>query len=111
MAEGTHLIVTVEDERGFSAQSPQLPGFVMGRQTEAEFRRDYLEVLRDLAAELPIIGHRQWRYETPEGPEDLVRLGGEPQGGAGSGLPSAADMTFHRCSFRAVESGAAHRHR
>jgi hypothetical protein len=74
VADGTHLIVTVEADGGLSAESPQLPGLVMGRPTETEFLRDYRKILKELGARMPIYGHRQWRHETYEGVEYIVRL-------------------------------------
>lgn len=70
----THLIVTVEPaDAGYSAESPQLPGFVMGRSTYTEFAADYRQVLRDIGVTGKVQAHRQTRGETPEGVEFLLR--------------------------------------
>lgn len=70
----THLLVTHEpDTGGFSLQSPQLPGFTMGRPTMTEMHRDYTQVLVDLGVDGVVRAHRQERGSTPEGGEFILR--------------------------------------
>jgi hypothetical protein len=74
VAEVTHVIVTNEGDYGWSAQSPQIPGFVYGRPTLTEFKKDYTKTLRDVGVAGPVLGHQQRRHETPEGAEYVIRF-------------------------------------
>jgi len=67
-----HLITT-QDDSGIWAESPQLPGFVMARNTETEFIRDYKRVLAELGVK-QIVGHNQFLRATPEGVEYALRF-------------------------------------
>jgi hypothetical protein len=71
-----HLIITDEGRFGFYADSPQLPGFTMGRDTKTEFLKDYKRVLPEVITERPyrVIAHVQQRFTTPEGVSCLVRV-------------------------------------
>jgi hypothetical protein len=74
VAAVTHVIVTAEPgDAGYSAESPQIPGFVMGRATYTEFAADFKQVLRDVGVTGKVQAHRQARGETPEGVEYLLR--------------------------------------
>jgi len=70
--ETVHLIVT-HDEDGVWAESPQLPGFVMARNTATEFLRDYRDVLAEVGVR-QVIGHHQYLDQTAEGVEYAVRF-------------------------------------
>ncbi|TQS44319.1 hypothetical protein [Cryptosporangium phraense] len=75
MPETIHLLVTDEGDDGWSAQSPQLPGFVMGRQTVSELRADLPGALRFAGAPAgPVEVHTTRRFVTPEGGEYLIRV-------------------------------------
>lgn len=76
MAKPTNLIVTDEGPYGFSAESPQLPGFVFGRPTATEFNEDLPGALRWAGAETDteVIVHEQRRGVTAEGHEFVVRV-------------------------------------
>lgn len=74
MAEATHMVVTDEGEYGWSAQSPQLPGFVYGRRTLTEFMWDYHDTLRTAGVTGRVLGHPQRRFVSPEGDEYLIRF-------------------------------------
>lgn len=69
----THIFVTEDGETGFSAESPQLPGFAFGRATITEFARDYKEALHWAGARGQVIAHWQRRGSTPEGVEYVLR--------------------------------------
>jgi hypothetical protein len=83
-----HLIVTFDDGSVW-AESPQLPGFVMARNTETEFLRDYQRVLGELGVR-QVVGHSQRHYETPEGAEYALRfrdgVGHEDRAALASGI-------------------------
>lgn len=70
----TNLIVTQEPDGSFSMESPQLPGFTMGRGTATELKRDYEHVLRELGVSGPTTTHRQVRGFTAEGEEFVFRV-------------------------------------
>jgi hypothetical protein len=69
----THLIITDEGAAGVLADSPQVPGFVMGRRTQTEFFRDYKGVLRDVGVRGDVVGHVQTPVVLPSGEEVLLR--------------------------------------
>lgn len=58
--EVTHLLVT-KDESGFFGESPQVPGLVMGRPTETEFRAVYRQVLTEVGVTGNVLVHLQAR--------------------------------------------------
>lgn len=68
----THLIVT-RDEHGFFAESPQVPGLVLGRPTETEFREAYRGVLKDVGVRGHVVVHLQTRGTTADGREFIIR--------------------------------------
>jgi hypothetical protein len=70
----THLLVTQEPDGSFSVESPQLPGFIMGRGTATELARDLEGVLVDLGVTGPLRTHRQVRGHTVEGEEFVFRF-------------------------------------
>ncbi len=74
MADVTHVIVTNEEEHGFLLESPQLPGLFFGRLTEAQFRRDYQKVLRNVGVTGFVRAHNQQRFKSPDGQEYLIRV-------------------------------------
>lgn len=53
--------------------SPQLPGFVFGRTTEAEFMKDYEKALRRAGVLGEVEGHRQYYGVTDDEQEYAVR--------------------------------------
>lgn len=74
MVDPVHLIVTNEGDHGFSASSPQLPGFFYARPTLTEFNRDLPKVLADIDAPRPAAIYEQRRGVSPEGREYLIRI-------------------------------------
>ena len=73
-AAATNLIATQEPDGSFSVESPQIPGFTMGRNTATELRRDLETVLRDLGVTGPVTMHQQVRGYTAEGEEFIFRF-------------------------------------
>lgn len=75
-----HLFVTYEGEDGYSVESPQVPGFAMGRRTAAEIRSDIKGALR--FAGVPggrrLELHDVQRFDTADGDEYTVRVAAEP---------------------------------
>lgn len=69
----THLIVTEDPDSGFSAESPQVPGFIFGRNTMTEFLADYRQALHWAGVRGDVMGHRQSWLETPEGADCCIR--------------------------------------
>lgn len=75
MVERLHILVTDEGDHGWSVESPQFPGFTMGRQTLAELKRDLIPALRFAnAPESDLVLHMVQRRLSPEGEEFLVRI-------------------------------------
>lgn len=73
MPDRTHVIVTKEGETGFSLVSPQLPGFVMARPTEAELRDEYTRALRLEGVRGRVLSHMQIRGVSAVGQEFAIR--------------------------------------
>ncbi len=76
--EVTHLIITFDDQHGLAAESPQVPGFFLGRPTETEFVRDYRTVLHDIGVRGRVQAHKQTRGVTAAGREFLLRFAEGP---------------------------------
>jgi hypothetical protein len=74
VAEPTHVFLTEEGESGFSAESPQVPGFAFGRPTKVETVRDLYPALNWAGAIAPLTTHVQHRGVSPEGVEWIIRL-------------------------------------
>lgn len=74
-----HVFVTNEEPYGFSAMAPQLPGFVLHRNTQTELRRDLKSALAFGGAPsgLRIVTHYQFRGEAPNGAEFVIRRDAE----------------------------------
>ncbi len=80
MVEALHIFVTDEGDYGWSVESPQVPGFTMGRGTLAELKRDLVRALRfaDAPGGTPRIFHQVQRRLSPEGEEFTVRIAEDP---------------------------------
>lgn len=68
-----HVIATGDSSGSALAESPQIPGFVMVRDSMNELARDLREVLRGIVSgPAQIVIHHQWRAETPDGASGLL---------------------------------------
>lgn len=74
----THLLVTQEPDGSYSMESPQVPGFTMGRGTVTEIISDLEKVLRDVGVTGPFKTHQQVRGYTAEGEEFIFRVADGP---------------------------------
>lgn len=75
MADRLHLLVVHEGDYGWSLTSPQLPGFVYGRQTQQEFQADLPNALAFAnAPNIPWVFHVVRRFSTPDGDEYTIRV-------------------------------------
>jgi hypothetical protein len=74
VAEMLPVFFTDEGDHGWSAESPGVPGFVMGRRTLAELRADLPGALRFAGvSDAIVLPHVTERFVTPEGDEFTVR--------------------------------------
>lgn len=75
-----NLLITDEGRYGLTAESPQLPGLSIARDTWTEFERDYKQIIEDVVhdrfatlREYRLVGHYQRHITTPEGVDCVVR--------------------------------------
>lgn len=75
MASRVHLVVVDEGDYGWSATSPQIPGFVYGRPTREEFQADLPGALAFAgASDATLVIHDVRRFAAPDGQEYLIRV-------------------------------------
>lgn len=80
MVDTLHIFVTDEGDYGWSVESPQVPGFTMGRETQAELKRDLVRALRfaNAPSGAPRTFHQVQRRLSPEGEEFTIRVAEGP---------------------------------
>ncbi len=91
-----HIIETQDEPYGWYAESPQIPGFIMARDTLDQLVSQASVVVRELVTERPlrVISHRQGRLALKGLPDVLIRSQYDPQ-----------TVDARQSAMRAVEMG------